>query len=141
MIKVFFSLLVLGLLMTGCNSAAPTAEESIQTSSGYTLEGPKWQLVSFGLTRMTVPKDAHLIFTEGRYNGKGGCNQIGGSYTKEASALRFKEGMSTMMACLNMDLEREFQQRLLRVDSYVIEGNMLDLQVQGHSLLRFKAQQ
>ena len=139
--KLFFSLLATGLLMVGCNSAAPTAEESTQASaSGYVLEGPKWQLVSFGLTRMAVPQDAYLTFTAGRYNGKGGCNQISGSYIKEAFSIRFKEGMSTMMACPNMDLERAFQQRLVRVDSYVIEGDMLDLQAQGKSLLRFKAQ-
>ncbi len=142
MYKSGFFILVFALLFSGCNTSSPVADQDrVAERSSQQLEGVQWKLVGFGLTRMAVPENAYLTFTDGRYSGKGGCNQIFGSYTTEGSEIRFKEGMSTMMACPQMALEREFLQRLVRVDNYAIDDKGgLELRANGESLLRFSKQ-
>jgi len=130
------SLLFLGCATTSqVSNSAPT-----QKQSSKNLEGTTWKLVSFGLTRMAVPKDASIRLKEGQYSGKGGCNGVGGNYELNGNKLIFVAGFSTMMACPELDLEHKYMKALSKVESYSVEGDMLDLQGKGRSLLRFKAE-
>ncbi|MGB5966440.1 MAG: META domain-containing protein [Sulfurimonadaceae bacterium] len=139
MYKSLFSAIAFSLVIMGCAAAEPTpTAETTTEKSSQTLEGPKWKLLSFGLTRMAVPQKAFIIFKDGRYSGNGGCNSIGGGYSVEGSKITFTEGMSTMMACPELDLEQKYLNDLGSVDAYVIDGDTLDLQSQGKSTLHFK---
>ena len=129
------------LMLIGCApTSEPTITNTVQEQSSQKLEGPTWQLVSFGLTRMAVPKGASITFKDGQYNGNGGCNGVGGNYKLNADSLILSAGFSTMMACPELNLEHKYMQVLERVDSYKIEGDTLDLETDGRSVLRFKIQ-
>lgn len=139
--RIFPVMLSAALFIVGCSAAAPASrQQEAAIESLQQLEGVRWRLVSFGMTRMAVPQDAYLVLREGRYSGRGGCNQIAGSYAVTEGSIAFKEGMSTMMACPEMELESMFMECLGRVDAYRINGDALDLRAEGKSLLRFKAQ-
>ncbi len=142
MYKNYFFILLFVLIIAGCNTSSPLVkEDAMPKVSSQQFEGITWKLVSFGLTRKAVPQDAYLIFKDGHYSGKGGCNKIFGSYTTEDSKIRLKEGMSTMMACPQMALERELLQRLVRVESYAIDDEgRLELRANRECLLRFTKQ-
>lgn len=141
MYKLSISALVFSLVIVGCGTAEPAPSQDVTKQRTVpALEGTKWKLLSFGLAHTAVPARASISFKDGRYSGNGGCNSIGGGYTIEGSKITFREGMSTMMACPELDLEHKYLQALNRVETFVIEGATLDLQSQGRSVLRFKAQ-
>lgn len=64
-----------------------------------------------------------------RYEGKGGCNGVGGTFEikQEVMRIKFNQGMSTMIACEDLDIERAFTQALLSADNYSVNGNTLTL--------------
>jgi len=97
-----------------------------------TLKETYWKLVELmGQPVSDLPRDAYLILKEKdqRVTGSGGCNGIGGSYeTDNQFKLRFSQMVSTMMACIKGgDTERQFLDVLSKVDSYTIQGGMLQL--------------
>jgi len=139
MIKSFIAIVVTTLLFTGCAAGEPSTANTTEQAVKQ-LEGTKWNLVSFGLTRMAVPKKASIIFKEGHYSGNGGCNGVGGDYVLESDKLTLSAGFSTMMACPELDLEHKYMKYLGNVTDYSIEGDMLDLRSEDLILLRFKAE-
>jgi heat shock protein HslJ len=64
-----------------------------------------------------------------RYEGLAGCNGLGGTFEikPEAMRIKFNQGMSTMMACEDLDIEHQFTQALLSADNYSVNGNTLTL--------------
>ena len=141
MIKSLLTVSLLALFFMGCGGSNPTPNNTTVTEkSQQTLEGTTWKLVSFGLTRMAVPKDASIAFSAGRYSGHGGCNGVGGDYTLTGDKLHLSAGFSTMMACPELDLEHKYMKYLQSVTAYKIEGNTLDLLSNGQILLRFQAE-
>ena len=131
----------ISMLLLGCATASQnTASDVTKEQQSIGIEGRTWKLVSFGLTRMAVPKGASIRFEAGQYSGHGGCNGVGGDYTLEGEKIKLSAGFSTMMACPELDLEHKYMKVLSEVDSYKIEGDILDLEGKGHLLLRFKAE-
>ena len=109
-------------------------------SSEAMLEGPTWKLVSFGLTRMAVPKKATIRFKNGTYSGHGGCNGVGGSYVVKGESLLLSAGFSTMMACDALNLEHRYMEALSSVASYRVGERTLELYSQEKMVLRFQKQ-
>ena len=125
----------------GCEVSEPVPETVISVEkSSQLLEDQRWNLISFGSTSIAVPKKAYILFKEGRYRGYAACNGIGGKYLLEDAMLSLKAGFSTRMACPELDLEHHYVNRLRRINSYVIKGDILDLRSEGQSLLQFQAQ-
>jgi len=100
-------------------------------------EGVRWNLVSFGYTRMAVPANAWMKLEKGRFQGNAGCNGLGGSYRIEGRKIRFRQGPSTLMACPAMSLETKFRKLLDQVGSFEIKGRELLLKKGGRVLLIF----
>ncbi|MCA9908641.1 MAG: META domain-containing protein [Anaerolineae bacterium] len=62
--------------------------------------GTQWQLVSMAGTPVLEGTTITLALDDmGRFNGSGGCNPFGGSYSFNGSAIHFEAPISTMMAC------------------------------------------
>lgn len=82
-----------------------------------------------------------LLETDGRYTASGGCNGIGGEYTLSKNGrIKFSQGMSTMMACEDMDVEDQLKKVLAAADNYTINGNTLSLnKARMAPLARFEA--
>lgn len=74
---------------------------------------------------------------QNRFSGSGGCNRIMGSVTAEGDRLRFGKVASTMMACDNLDLEKEFLNALENTVNYKVNGNELMLANPDKVLLIF----
>ncbi|ASK32020.1 heat-shock protein [Chryseobacterium sp. T16E-39] len=64
-----------------------------------------------------------------RYSGNAGCNGIGGTFEIKPDIMRikFNQGMSTMMACDDLETEQLFTKALLAADNYSLNGNTLTL--------------
>lgn len=82
-----------------------------------------------------------LQTTDSRYSASGGCNGIGGNFSLEGNGrIKFSSGMSTKMACENMDIENEFTRVLISADNFSISGDTLSLnKARMAPLARFKA--
>lgn len=126
------SLVVLGLLVcVGCAGTQPSAKEDVQ------IEQIKWDLVSFGLSKMAVPQKVWIRFEKGTYQGFSGCNGMGGKYELSSETMTLHAGMATLMACEQMALETKYQQALSKVSSYERQGNRLVLKHDDAAVLIF----
>ncbi|WP_149195260.1 META and DUF4377 domain-containing protein [Luteimonas suaedae] len=109
---------------------APTPATAAMPVGGDRLEAYHWRLrdaVAADGSRIdalfaSTERPLQLDFSEGRLGVSGGCNHIGGSYTREGDTLRIDELMQTLMACeqalmaqdaaANTRLQGELQLRL-----------------------------
>ena len=132
--------LFVSLLLLGCGAKKPVVEEVDENIP--TIEAKAYKLVSFGRTRMAVPKKAKMLLKDGEYAGYAGCNGMGGKYDIDLNkkTVKFHPGFSTMMACPDMKLETKFRKYLDAVDNYEIHKNMMMLKVGETEVLNFKEQ-
>ena len=101
------------------------------------LEGVRWNLVSFGYTRLAVPANAWMELKGGRFRGNAGCNGLGGSYRIKGNRIRFRQDPSTQLACPVISLEVRFRKLLNRIESFEIKGRELLLKSDGRPVLIF----
>lgn len=93
-----------------------------------------WKLIEIN-GKEVVPaehqvKEANMILRigENRVNGNGGCNSFNGTYViRNGNRISFSPMASTMMACMNMDIESQFFKALEMVDNYAVKGDTLSL--------------
>jgi len=95
------------------------------------LEGKKWiltELMGQKVEQRADMKQAFLTFeaATGRFSGNGSCNTIFGPYELlEGDRIMFGQAASTMMACPDMETERQFMEVLSKADNYSLgEGRM-----------------
>lgn len=77
-----------------------------------------------------MTKEPHMILkaSDFRVSANGGCNQMNGSFTlKPMNRIRFSQMISTLMACPNMEIERQLAEALSQADSYILQGDKLQL--------------
>lgn len=88
-------------------------------------------------------REPHMILKaeNNRVHGSGGCNTFNGRYElKEGNRIFFSKIASTLMACENMAVEREFFNVLETVDNYNLVGDTLILnKARMAPLARFEA--
>jgi heat shock protein HslJ len=106
------------------------------------LEGTLWQLEAFGTAEAVSSLLANTVinaaFKDGGLSGYGGCNNFGGSYTLNGTALQIGELIATEMWCTPDEVshqEQSFTAALLKVTSFTIEGNQLTLTHPGGTLI------
>jgi len=97
-----------------------------------------WKLIEINgkpvvMSESAGGRDAFIILKneDNRFNGNGGCNTLAGAYELDPARyrIRFSQVVSTMMACLNMEIEDEMKQMLGMVDNYSLsdDGKYLSL--------------
>jgi heat shock protein HslJ len=96
-----------------------------------------WKLIEINgkpvVLDASVSREPHLILkvADNRVNGHGGCNTLSGTYEidKAANRIKFSQMASTMMACINMEVENELKRVLEMVDNYSLsaDGKYLSL--------------
>ncbi|KGE13930.1 META domain-containing protein [Sphingobacterium deserti] len=134
-----FLLVALAALAGAC-AARKTSDSSAAPSS---LQGIRWKLVE--LDGKSVPETVNgkmpyleLSMEENRYSATGGCNGIGGEYKlSKNNGIKFTRGMSTMMACENMDVEKGLGGVFEQADRYQQDENGLTLNKGTKVLARF----
>ncbi len=144
---LFFASLSLALFLN-CNGNATkkdsqdepsksTSKEQVSTAqenSQKQLVDKKWKLSKLlGQEVSELDKSAQKVFIqfsteENRLVGNSGCNSFGGTYTlKEGNRFETSQLISTMMACENMEIEDQFMGIIQRADTYIINGNTLQI--------------
>lgn len=96
------------------------------------VEDVKWQLVELNGKAIedSNPENYFIIFhsKEGRAEAKANCNILGLNYKiKNEFRVNFEQGMMTMMACPDENIERDFLEVLNTVDNLSTDGTTLTL--------------
>jgi len=130
LIIYFCSLLVVAITVSCMNksSATSTAENNSD------ITGKTWELTELNgkpiqLKNPQVIPHFMLNTSTMRYEGHGGCNGVGGTFEikPEVMRIKFNQGISTMIACDDLETERAFTQALLSADNYSVNGSTLTL--------------
>jgi copper homeostasis protein (lipoprotein) len=120
-----------GQRITGDLAAAYRLEQLVNDPR---IENRRWLLIELNGRPIepSVDREApylELDSAESRVSGNASCNRFFGTYELNAGErLRFGDRMgSTMMACPDLDREREFLDALTRVDNYTLGEGVLSL--------------
>lgn len=137
-------LLFTALVMIGCNSdqkankkadqsADQTEDSSKQKTDNAELTETYWKLVSLegeDIPQHEDQKEAYIMLKsdEEKVTGNGSCNILNGTYETEGdSQISFSKMATTMMACPDMETEKQFLKSLGKVKSYGIKDDSLML--------------
>jgi copper homeostasis protein (lipoprotein) len=118
--------------------------KSLQNNS---LIKNKWRLVELNGEPIANNNDHKKemfiqLNNEGRYSAFAGCNNMMGGFElkNEKSLIKFTQGVSTLMACDDMETEQAFAKMLETVDNYSLNGNQMTLnKARMAPLARFEA--
>lgn len=123
----YFSVLCLFVLLTACKT--PVVQKTATDITGKT-----WKLTELNGQPIQLKNSKNNPYfklnTEGmRYEGHAGCNGFGGTFEikPEVMRIKFNQGMSTMMACDDLETEQLFTKAVLAADNYSVNGNTLTL--------------
>ncbi len=112
----------------------------------HVLENTSWELIEL-MGKPIVLKEGEkpitLLFKadQQRVSGFSGCNSFMGTYElNHGFRIRFSQMASTMMACQDMEIERQVLDILDRTDNFMISDSVLSLnKARMAPLARFKA--
>lgn len=102
-----------------------------------------WMLVKFKNYKKEyfIEKKCYLDLTNLEIAAaKMGCNNLSFSYKKNGNKVKFLNGISTEMACLDMKLESEFSKSITIVKTFSIHGHELILVTSKGTKIKFIAQ-
>ncbi len=110
------------------------------------LEGMLWQLTNFtaGPKPPSLPADVTITIKleNGKLNGFGGCNNIGGGYIHDGNSLKVSELFGTKKYCENtMKWESLFLEQLAKSQTYEIKGSVLEIKCGDMGNLVFRLAQ
>lgn len=92
-----------------------------------------WKLVEINGKPVTpsdeMNREAFMILAmDNKVTGNSSCNSFMGSYELlEGNRITFSQIASTMMACMNMDIEKQLFEVLERADNYTLNNDTLML--------------
>ncbi|MCK7546178.1 META domain-containing protein [Marinobacter bryozoorum] len=90
-----------------------------------------WKLVSLGDSGVTViegHREPHLVLHQKnqRLAGSTGCNNLAGSYQLDGDQLRFRNLVTTLMACREvMQQEAVMLEALKNTETWTVDGDAL----------------
>ncbi|WP_160140015.1 META domain-containing protein [Chryseobacterium sp. c4a] len=123
----YLSALFLAVFLVSCQTQ--TAQKPTTDITGKT-----WKLTELNgqPIKLKNPKNNpyfKLDMNGMRYEGHAGCNGLGGTFEikQDVMRIKFNQGMSTMMACEDLDIENQFTKAILAADNYSVNGNTLTL--------------
>ena len=89
-----------------------------------------WKLIEINGKPVSMDESAGrtpfiILKNEGnRVNANGGCNSLSGSYEiGQGNRIKFSQMISTMMACVNMEIETELKKALETTDNYSLSAD------------------
>lgn len=123
----YLSALFLTVFLVSCQTQ--TAQKATTD-----ITGKKWKLTELNGQPIALknPKNNpyfKLDMNGMKYEGHAGCNGLGGTFEikQDVMRIKFNQGMSTMMACEDLDIENQFTKAILAADNYSVNGNTLTL--------------
>lgn len=130
--------------MAACAGIKSYVKGECKQTGATGLEGRTWVLATFdsGAQAQDVPDNIGISvkFDNGKIDGNGGCNHVGGGYTLSGNSLNIKGLLSTKMFCeAAAKWETMFLQRLEKSKTYKIEGEVLEIDCGDMGQLTFRA--
>jgi heat shock protein HslJ len=132
--KSWHNYLAILLFTTFLIACKPIPQPAPPVQASADITGKTWKLTEINgqPIKLKDPKRNpffKLNMADMRYEGNGGCNGVGGTFEikPEAMRIKFNQGMSTMMACEDLETEQLFTKALLAADNYSVNGNTLTL--------------
>lgn len=122
-----------GKVITGNLADLYLLHKELSTYIDRELVGKKWKLVEMNGREISNIKGEPDYFiqldnVENRMHGYAGCNNFFGNYElMEGMRIKFSKIGATMMACPDMNTEKELFQILETVDNYTVRNNVLEL--------------
>lgn len=121
------------MLLSACNSTKKAATHTDQTTMDTdSITGKKWKLTelySKPVAGTINGKEPFILLQDTgnrRYSASAGCNGLGGTFILSGNGrIKFSQGMSTMMACENMEVENGLKKVLDQTDNYTVNGGTL----------------
>ena len=131
--KWYNFLLFMLVITTACSSKQMVSKSEEKSIISNEITDKKWRLIE--IQGEEVPSEINgkmpFIFMTSetsRITGNAGCNVINGSFKiSENNKMEFKQMISTMMACLNMEVESKLMKALEMVDNYTVNDDVLSL--------------
>ena len=125
-------IMVVGILsLNACKSskdAAQAGNNSVQNEKSITEK--YWKLIELNGSPVSLgigQSEPHIILKDGaehRFIGNGSCNNISGVYELgEYNRIKFSRGISTLMACPNMEIESGLLKALESADNYTLSDD------------------
>ncbi|WP_069657746.1 META domain-containing protein [Arcticibacter eurypsychrophilus] len=120
-------------------------KSSVDSQQNNVITERRWKLVE--LAGKSVPdklngKEPFILLQQkdGRFLASGGFNGMRGRFTfQDNGRIEFSQGMSTWMACENMEVENGLTKALMDADNYSLNGDILSLnRARMAPLARFK---
>ncbi len=122
------------LNLDGTKVEGSLAKFYMLTKDNFKILNKRWNLVELNGQKFdaskTTKKEAFIMFNdaENRYVASAGCNTISGSFMVNSyNHLELGDGMSTMMACPNLEWEQQLMEVLKTADTFSISGDELHL--------------
>jgi len=126
----YITVLFLTVFLISCESKT----NALPSQGNKDITGKTWKLTELNGKPIVLKSQKNnpyfkLNMADMRYEGNAGCNGLGGTFEIKPDIMRikFNQGISTMMACEDLDIENQFTKALLTADNYSISGNTLTL--------------
>lgn len=126
----YITVLFLTVFLISCESKT----SALPSQGNKDITGKTWKLIELNGKPIVLKSQKNnpyfkLNMADMRYEGNAGCNGLGGTFEIKPDIMRikFNQGISTMMACEDLDIENQFTKALLTADNYSISGNTLTL--------------
>ena len=136
-ILAFVALLLTALSCAGRKHTAAVAQFSEITSQN-------WQLIELDGKAVTGELNRKMPFLkflteDTRYVATGGCNTLNGKYVlKGEGEIRFEPGITTLMACEDMETDRALIATFANADRYELSAGVLSFFQGNEALARYK---
>ncbi len=138
-IKLFFSVscILSILLIVGCKSQTIA-------NNNMNLDGTTWNVIA--INDSILPETLKIPFISfdlknNRISGNTGCNGMNAAVEIQPNSnkIALSEAISTRMACINMNVERDFLENLQKATYFSINNDILVLSDDTHpKLITFK---
>lgn len=126
----YITVLFLTAFLISCESKT----SALPSQGNKDITGKTWRLTELNGKPIALKNQKNnpyfkLNMADMRYEGNAGCNGLGGTFEIKPDIMRikFNQGISTMMACEDLDIENLFTKALLTADNYSVNGNTLTL--------------
>ena len=131
-----FTFFVVLIYILSCNT--------VRNSNPNATLNRVWMLTSYKKysKEFLTSKEAFLDLSKpDNASAKMGCNSLGFPFTIiDTSKIKFSNGLATLMACPDMNLEDDFSKELPSFNSYSIDGHKLILENSKGEKMEFVAQ-
>lgn len=131
---------IAAILLFACNAGRKLQGKAVTENNKLSFLKGSWQLQSLFASdnNWSKPPSISINVNEKTFSGNSSCNSISGKFTLADNYIAFdKNIISTKMSCNNV-YENEFLSALLKINTYFINKNDLELGQGEIVLMKFK---